>query len=132
MFGEANLALTSPIASVLLAELKSLDREMRAVIGERPALDAYLEEQRRNLQRVSDEIRSKEVELSGAIAASEVITQMGNRNNAASRVVGRISLFIENLIPNTELVRLQAEERRLKAKVDDLVLLSQNATDDWG
>lgn len=45
---------------------------------------------------------------------------MGNRNNAASRVVGRISLFLENLVPNTELVRLQAEERRLKAKVDDL------------
>jgi hypothetical protein len=119
-FAESNLALTSPIATILLAELESLDREMTAVVGERPALDSYLEEQRRELQRVGDQIRNKEVELSGAIAASEVIAQMGNRNNAASRVVGRISLFLENLIPNTELVRLQAEERRLKSKVDDL------------
>ena len=119
-FAQANLALTSPIAGILLAELESLDREMTAVVGERPALDAYLDDRRRELQLVGDQIRNKEVELSGAITASEVITQMGNRNNAASRVVGRISLFVENLVPNTELMRLQAEERRLKAKVDDL------------
>jgi hypothetical protein len=35
-------------------------------------------------------------------------------------VVGRISLFVENLIPNTELQRLKVEERRLKAKIADL------------
>ncbi|CCD97221.1 Plasmid-related protein [Bradyrhizobium sp. ORS 375] len=119
-FAEANLALKSSIAGILLAELESLDREMTAVVGERPALDTYLDEQRRDLQLIGDQIRNKEVELSGAIAASEVIAQMGNRNNAASRVVGRISLFLENLVPNNELNRLQAEERRLKAKADDL------------
>ena len=119
-FAEANLGMTSPIAGVLLAELESLDREMSAVVGERPALDAYLAEQRRDLQAVGDQLRGKEVELSGAIAASEVIAQMGNRNNAASRVVGRISLFLENLVPNTEVERLLIEDRRLRAKVDDL------------
>jgi len=93
---------------------------MIAVVGERPALDAYLAEQRKNVQAVGDEIRNKEVELSGAIAASEVIAQMGNRNNAASRVVGRISLFLENLVPDAELVRLEVEEKRLKAKTEDL------------
>jgi hypothetical protein len=40
---------------------------------------------------------------------------MGSRNNAAARVVGRISLFLENLVPNDELGRLESEERRLKA-----------------
>ncbi|MCI4588967.1 DUF3732 domain-containing protein [Sphingobium sp. BYY-5] len=119
-FAEANLALGSPIAGMLLAELESLDREMKAVVGERPALDAYLAEQRNEVQSVSDQIRSKEVELSAAIAANEVIARMGDRNNAASRVVGRVSLFLENLVPNEELARLQAEERRLKARVEDL------------
>lgn len=119
-FAEANLALTDPIASVLITELESLDREMKAVVGERPQLDAYLDEQRRNLQLVGDQIRNKEVELSGAIAANELIYEMESRNNAASRVVGRISLFLENLVPDTELARLQAEERRLRARVEDL------------
>jgi hypothetical protein len=119
-FAEANLGLASPIAGVLIAELESLEREMSAVVGERPALDAYLAEQRKEVHSVGDQIRNKELELSSAIAANEVIAQMGNRNNAASRVVGRISLFLENLVSSTELARLQAEEKRLKAKVEDL------------
>ena len=119
-FAEANLALTSPIANILLAELESLDREMAAVVGERPQLDAYLVDQRQELKLVVEQISSKEIELSAAIAASEVMVQIGNRNNAASRVVGRISLFLENLMPSTELAHLEAEDRRLKATVMDL------------
>jgi hypothetical protein len=72
------------------------------------------------LDEVTDQIRAKEDELSSAIAASEVIAQMESRNNAASRVVGRISLFLEGLVPDTEVERLQSDERRLKAKVDEL------------
>jgi hypothetical protein len=118
-FAEANLALGSPIAQMLLADLESLDREMKAVVGERPQLDAFLDEQRRELQTVGDQIRAKEVELSSAIAASEAILQLGNRNNAASRVVGRISLFLEHLLSDIELGRLEKEHRRLKARVSD-------------
>jgi hypothetical protein len=129
-FAEANLALESSIASVLLAELDSLDREMNAVVGERPALDSYLAGQRTEVERIGDQIQSKEVELSAAIATSEVIAQMGNRNNAASRVVGRISLFLEGLIPDRELAQLQAEEKRLKARVADLA--RRIGTDDSG
>lgn len=129
-FAEANLALESPIAQLLLADLESLDREMNAVVGERPQLDAYLDEQRRELQAIGDQIRSKEVELSSAIAASEVIVQLGNRNNAASRVVGRISLFLEGLLPDTEIARLEKEQRRLKARVLDLE--QRIGTDDSG
>jgi hypothetical protein len=119
-FSEANLAIASPIANALLAELESLDREMTLVVGERPRLDAYLSEQREQVQTLLTSIRNKEIELSAAIAASEMIAEMGNRNNAASRVVGRISLFLENLVSNDELARLEAEAKRLKAKVDDL------------
>ena len=74
---------------------------VRTALSYPQALDAYLNEQRRGPQLAGDQIRNREVELSGAIAASEVIAEMGNRNNAASRVVGRISLFLENLVPNT-------------------------------
>lgn len=39
-FSERNLALESPIATVLLNELKSLDDELRIATGQRPKLDA--------------------------------------------------------------------------------------------
>lgn len=119
-FCEENLAMDSPIAKVLLAELASLDKEMSIVAGQRPKLDAYLGELQVNVQLLVDAIKSKEVELSAAISANEVLAQMESRNNAAARVVGRISLFLENLVPNEELITRDAEQRRLKFKVDEL------------
>jgi hypothetical protein len=119
-FCEVNLALESSIAKVLLNELTTLDEEMRIVAGQRPRLVAYLTEQDGKVQEVVDAIKSKEAELSAAIAANEMIAQMGTRNNAAARVVGRVSLFLENLIPNRELASREAEQRRLKLKIKEL------------
>lgn len=119
-FCEENLALESPIAKVLLNELATLDAEMSIVAGQRPRLEAYLVEQDGRVEEIVNAIKGKEVELSAAIAANEVIAQMGTRNNAAARVVGRISLFLENLVPNEELASREAEHRRLKFKVEEL------------
>lgn len=127
-FAEANLGMETPLAAALIAELESLEREMAAVVGERPALDEYLAGQRQEIQNIGDQIRNKEVELSAAIASSEIIAQMGNRNNAASRVVGRVSLFLEGLVPDEELARLEREDRRLKARAGHLE--SQIGADD--
>ncbi len=119
-FSERNLALESPIATVLLNELQSLDAELRIATGQRPKLDAYLSELDVKSQEIYGAINEKEAELSAAIAANEVIAQMGTRNTAAARVIGRISLFLENLAPNEVLTRLESEHRRLSLRVEDL------------
>lgn len=119
-FAEKNLGLHEPIAQRLLGEVASLDRELDAVVGERPALDGYLAEQRNAIQRITDEIRARETELAAAVAASELIATMGARNHAAARVVGRISLFLETIMPEAELERLEKEAKRLKARVEDI------------
>lgn len=119
-FCEANLALDTPIAQVLINELVTLNEEMSIVAGQRPKLEAYLAELDDKVSEVVDEIKKKEAELTAAIAANEAIAQMGSRNNAAVRVVGRISLFLENIIPNTKLVSLEAEHRRMKFKIEEL------------
>ncbi len=119
-FSERHLALDSPVATVLLSELQSLDAELRIAIGQRPKLEAYQSELDGRAQEIAATIREREAELSAAIAANEVIAQMGTRNNAAARVVGRISLFLENLTPDEELARLDGELRRLKLRVEDL------------
>jgi hypothetical protein len=119
-FSERNLALESPVAAVLLNELASLHEELRVATGQRPKLEAYLTELGGKVDQIAGAIRRKEAELSAAISANEVIAQMGNRNNAAARVVGRISLFLETLLPNEDLARLEAENRRIKNKVQHL------------
>jgi hypothetical protein len=119
-FSERNLALESPVATVLLDELASLDKELRIATGQRPKLEAYLAELAGKADEIAGAIRQKESELSAAISANEIIAQMGSRNNAAARVVGRISLFLETLLPNEDLARLEAEHRRLNNKVQQL------------
>lgn len=119
-FSERNLLLESPIATVLLNELHALDAELRIATGQRPKLDAYLSNLNDKAQGIVGIIKEKETELSAAIATNDVIAQMGTRNNAAARVVGRISLFLENLTSDGELAKLEREHRSLKLRVDDL------------
>lgn len=119
-FSERNLALESPVAAVLLNELESLDKELRIATGQRPKLAAYLTELTDTVDRIVGAIKQKEAELSAAISATDVIAQMGTRNNAAARVVGRISLFLETLLPNEDIARLAAANRRLSNKVKQL------------
>ncbi len=119
-FCEPNLGLETPVAKLLLNELASLDAEMSIVVEQRPKLDAYLAELDVKVQEIVGSIKNKEAELSAAIAASEVMAQMGARNHAAARVVGRISLLLEGLVPNAELALREADHRRLKFKVEEL------------
>ncbi|AWN49104.1 DUF3732 domain-containing protein [Methylobacterium terrae] len=119
-FAEKDLGMASPVADALLGELRSLDRELAAVTGEQPVLDSYLASQIEESSQVTRLIATKEVELASAISANEFLEEMGNRNNAAAHVVGRISFFLENLIPEHELTKLQNEERRLRRRIEDL------------
>jgi hypothetical protein len=93
---------------------------LRIATGQRPKLDAYLAELNSKASEISAAIKQKETELAAAISANEVIAQMGSRNNAAARVVGRISLFLENLLSSDERNLLEAENRRLTSKVEHL------------
>ena len=90
--------------------------------------DPRLAELTREVDGIAGIIKQKEAELSSAISANEIIAQMGTRNNAAARAVGRISLFLETLLPSENLATLEAENRRLHNKVKQLE--DQIGTDD--
>jgi hypothetical protein len=118
-FSEQQLGMDRPIASVLLNELASLEEELREVTGERPHVEAYLAELLREVAEVNENIAVKEKELSSAIAAEEAATAIDSRNTAASRVVGRISYFLERHEEDEDVSllerRLQTLERQEKA-----------------
>lgn len=117
-----NLAMTSPIAEALLSELNSLEKEMTAVVGERPKLEAYLKDLREEVRVKQESIRAKELELAAAIATNEKIAQLGQRNAAANRVIGRISFFLESISQASEnnIAQQEAEYRKLKFKAEEL------------
>lgn len=119
-FAEKNLSMSTPIADALLKELNTLEREMRIVSGDRPKLDAYIVELQNDIRSISEQIKTKELELSAAISANEKIAEMESRNNAASRVIGRISLFLEDFRTHNELEELESEKKRYQLLVEDL------------
>jgi len=119
-FCEENLALESPIAKALLNELTMLDAEMAIVASQRPKLEAYLTEEDEKVRKIITTINNKEAELTAAIAANEALEQVESRNNAAARVVGRISLFLEDFASDSELTSREADCHRLKFKVEEL------------
>lgn len=62
--------LLTPVATLLLSELATLDAELRVATGQRPKLDAYLADLNSVVQQVAGTIKEKEAELSAAIAAN--------------------------------------------------------------
>ncbi len=97
-----------------------MDSELAIVAGQRPRLDSYLSDLEGQIRATSKDIQSAEEQLAAAVATNELVTAMGNRNSAAARVVGRISLFLENLVPNSELATREAQHERLRKRVSDL------------
>lgn len=120
-FVENNLGLRQPVADVLLAELRSLDSELEAVLGERPKLDAFRAELVNQINQVVERIQDLEVELASVVEANEQIEGLRDRAIAAARVVGRVSLFLESLVSDGELSDAEEENRRHRNRVDKLM-----------
>jgi cell division protein FtsL len=112
--------LENPIAESLLRELSSLDQEMKMMETEKPQLEAFVVAQEAEVERINKEIAAREQELAAAISANEKIAEMGNRNTAAARVVGRISLFLETFATDEELHRLEQTQSRLENRISAL------------
>ncbi|KIX13651.1 DUF3732 domain-containing protein [Dethiosulfatarculus sandiegensis] len=106
-FAPKDFGLNTPIAKVLLQELLSLDQELKVVAGDRPNLEEFKQKIENELFEMNEQLRIKGEELASAIAANEAIAEMGSRNAAAARVVGRISLFLETYRPDDDLKSLQ-------------------------
>jgi hypothetical protein len=113
-FAEKNLGMTLPFADVLLKEIESLDNELEAVIGERPKLKGFILEQELAIEKTKEEIKKAEAKLKSAIDSNNEIRKLKSRNYAASRVVGRISLFLEGVFDSNELNILQKELNNLR------------------
>ena len=119
-FAPVNLGLETPIAASLIDELRSLDQELETVAGERPHLVEFTQKIEQQIEDRNHKQRSKEEALAAAIAANAAIAEMGNRNAAAAKTVGRISLFLETYRPDDELAAFRSRVDELKAMVAQL------------
>jgi hypothetical protein len=119
-FAPQDLRLDTPIAAALLKELQSLDQELMTVAGERPHLEEFTQKLEYQILELTQLLRGNEEALAAAISANSAIAEMGSRNAAAAKTVGRISLFLETYRPDYDLVALKARVDDLQAQVVQL------------
>jgi hypothetical protein len=119
-FAEENLGLESPLADTLLGELRELEAEIDVVVDQRPRLDAYIAQQHTRLNELTSVIHSRETELAAALATNELLAATANRNVATSKVVGRISYFLDQLPLEQTLSDLEIRQQHLARRIQDL------------
>lgn len=119
-FVPEKLSMESPVAALLLEELNSLSHELESVAGDRSHLEEYTNKIEAEVNALGLQLRSKEEQLAAAIAANAAIAEMGSRNAAAARVLGRISLFLETYVPDDEAPALRIRIDELKRQVEFL------------
>lgn len=119
-FAPSNLGLDTSIGVALLRELESLNRELTAVEGERPHLEQYTLQLNQKLEELTQQMKSKSEALAAAIAANSAIAELGNRNAAAARIVGRVSLFLETYRQNDDFIMLKKREKELQESIERL------------
>ena len=120
-FAPQNLDMDGPIAASLLREITSLEQEMAAMTTERPKLNEYLAERREVVAQLGREIAVTEEELLAAVGARAAVVELGSRNEAAARVVGRVSLHLDRLATDEERERLEREVQALEVRLRALV-----------
>ncbi len=119
-FAEKNLGMSSAIATALINELVSLEKEIQTVSGEKPRLEKYIADLEEEKRLISNAIKENEAELSAAISANAAIEELRSRNYAASKVLGRISLFVDEYKEDTGLQDIESEQNKLQLIIDDL------------
>lgn len=126
-FSESNLGMHTSVAEAILGELKSLENELKEVTGEKPKLEKLIRDQTEQRDQINEQYRVKTEQLAAAIATNEKIAKMGNRNAAAARTIGRISLFLETYTPEQDLKKL---EERVEDKLKQVQLLENDIGED--
>ncbi len=119
-FAPDSLLPHGPMAESLIAELRSLEEELKSVEGERSKIDEYTVGIKNRIIEISDKIRSTQADLATAIAANEAIAQLGDRNASAARVIGRISWFLEQDPPEVVDDDVERRVKRLLSEISQL------------
>ena len=119
-FAPDSLLPDEPMAKCLIAELESLEEELKSVEGERSKIDAYTVGIRNRISEISDKIKATQAHLAAAIAANEAIAQLGDRNASAARVIGRISWFLEQDPPEEMDDDSDRKVKRLLSEISQL------------
>ncbi len=113
-----HMAIPVPSASAIRASLTDLSHSLLSVDRERPRLRSYIEQVNRQLESISEAINEKETAINGLLNDQEASQRIRDINSRRSKVVGRLSLYLESVIAENTEEDLNIRIGRAKDEVD--------------
>ncbi len=117
-FYEQNIGLQSPIATLLINSLENLERDIEYVDSDRIAIDDYVDKNKKELSEQNLLIAEKEDEIKQVLQANSYVEKYASEVYAAIKVVGRISLFVEDFRHPKDLDDLENEKKACSAYLE--------------
>lgn len=94
-----HLSVPTPQAEAIRGVLNQLSQSLIGAERERPNLQEYVEKTNRDLMQVAERIGEKEASINALLNEQEAAQRIRDLNSRRSRVVGRVSLYLESIPP---------------------------------
>jgi lipase chaperone LimK len=114
--------LTNPVpqAEAIRGALNQLSQSLKGAERERPNLQEYIEKTNRDLMQVAEKIGEKEAAINALLNEQEAAQRIRDLNSRRSKVVGRVSLYLESVPPEDGVDDLGRRIADAKRRVDRL------------
>ncbi|MGO0258245.1 DUF3732 domain-containing protein [Priestia aryabhattai] len=127
----STLTAIPPTIKEMLNSLNGLSKDLSSVSTERTNLDKHLNRLTERLSDVKEELQRKNMEIEMLSAHQDAVENIEDNNNKKALVVGRISLFLENVIPQNEITMERKEIDELETRIAEIEKkLSQENTEE--
>lgn len=127
----STLNIIPPTIKEMQSSLAGLSKNLLNVSSEKANLDNYLNKLKQQLSDVKEELLEKNLQIEMLNAHEDFVKDIEDKNNKKAWVVGRISLFLENIVPSNELLLEENEINELEARIEELLdKLSEERTEE--
>ncbi len=112
---ESALNFLLPSVSDVLQNLNKLESDLHTVQKERPRLQGYIDSLKSEYESMNEQLNDKEFFLKAVVAEYAEAEELKNSNVRVARVIGRVSLYLDNL----SLVDEESEMKKAVKKAQD-------------
>ncbi|WP_428910709.1 DUF3732 domain-containing protein [Niallia sp. Krafla_26] len=116
----SNLVNVQPTVKEIMNSLSSLSKNLSTVDTGKAHLEGHLNKLSEKLSDIKEELQEKDLEIEMLSSLEDSIKDIKDANNKKAIVIGRISLFLENIKPENEMLMEKKEIEELESIISDI------------
>jgi hypothetical protein len=109
-----------PVADDIRNAIKKLSNNLSIVNRENPHLHEHIDFMKINRQRLREDIKNLEIEINAIYNENENALKLKDLNNRRSRIIGRISIWLESVIISDKTDDERQKLALIESKIDEI------------